>query len=212
MEIFTTASEDLVITRHGTGIGRYDQIKAKQKSLMLRTIGGELEWELQYTADYIISSTGLYFSYKLVPLHGQNLMRTVSYSFKLTIPQGYNKIDPPKNAQLVNETYRCRSERHGECFSGNKLGMTIRIRLAGGEVTGLTSSSRLYNKKEGSDLEIKCDDLVINAHQNVLSVHSDTLRTVLSSQRQCVADPCKHNLYRFTDLGPFVRIGICLLP
>ena len=79
-------------------------------------------------------------------------------------------------------------------FLGDKLGIVLKIRLEGGEVTGLTSSSRLYNSTELSDVEIKCDDRVISAHQNVLGVHSDTLRTVFSSLRQCCGSTCRLTL------------------
>ena len=181
MELFATASEELLICSNKDTA--YVESKAKQKKLSLRTKGAELEWELQYTAE---AKDDLFFSFKLVPLHGQNLMRTVSYSLELKIPLGYSKIDPPMSGQLVNKTYRCSSARRNVAsFSEHKLGIVIWIRLEGGEVTGSTSSSRLYNKKELADLEIKCGELVIKAHQNVLSVHSDTLRTVFSSPRQC---------------------------
>ena len=185
MEIFTTASEDLVLSRQPMGNNVASNVK--QKKLSLRTKGAELEWELQYTAEAVYDPKDvLFFSFKLVPLHGQNLMRTVSYSLELKIPLGYSKIDPPMSGQLVNKTYRCSSARRNVAsFSEHKLGIVIWIRLEGGEVTGSTSSSRLYNKKELADLEIKCGELVIKAHQNVLSVHSDTLRTVFSSPRQC---------------------------
>ena len=187
MELFATASEELLICSNKDTA--YVESKAKQKKLSLRTKGAELEWELQYTAEAVYDPKDvLFFSFKLVPLHGQNLMRTVSYSLELKIPLGYSKIDPrpPLSGQLVNKTYRCSSARRNVAsFSEHKLGIVIWIRLEGGEVTGSTSSSRLYNKKELADLEIKCGELVIKAHQNVLSVHSDTLRTVFSSPRQC---------------------------
>ena len=113
-------------------------------------------------------------------------MRTVSYSLDLPIPGRYYALSSSFSVPLdVNTKYHCgfKKRQDEKCFTGDKLGIAIKIQLVGGEVTGLTSSSRLYNTKELSDVEVKCGDWVISAHRNVLSVHSDTLRTVFSSPR-----------------------------
>jgi BTB/POZ domain len=177
MKISVTSSETVKVS--------FDR---DERVLRLRT--GELEWKLLCTTalNYRNRFRGgltrddvlcLDSTFKLVPLHGMNFLRTASFSLTLTIEGGRTNS---RGCLAVNKNHIFRIfPKSGEELGETLLTIGVDIILEMGEMTSVGNSNRLFNSSELSDVMLKCGDLRIPAHKHILSTHSETFRTVFNS-------------------------------
>ena len=163
--------------------------------VVLRIGDAELEWELHYSfvvyvtdnllsqrVDYKVYNPieDFHFTFKLVPLSGLNFLETNSYSLNLEWQEA-----SISGSLSINTVYRCVFK---QCLSYNRINFCLTVRLAAGETHCQTVArglpghniSRLYNSDNLSDVVVRCGDMKVKAHKNILAAHSDTLRTVFS--------------------------------
>jgi hypothetical protein len=170
MELMTNVIEKLKIENGG-----------KERKLNLRTSGDELEWEFLYTTElgerrsYGSYYNDLHCKFRLKPLRGMNFLKTSSYSLDLSVENG--EVKTPLLNLAMNEVIKCytRQQSDGKPLGG-EMTLIIQIMLEGGEVTSVSNTNRFFKSKELSDVEIRCGDLAIPAHRNVLTAQSETFR------------------------------------
>ena len=163
--------------------------------VVLRIGDAELEWELHYSfvvyvTDNLLSqrvdyhnfpNVDFHFTFKLVPLSGLNFLETNSYSLNLNLNQ--EALIP--GSLSINTVYRCVLNQR---LTFSRRNFCLTVRLAAGETHCQTVArglpghniSRLYNSDNLSDVVVRCGDMKVKAHKNILAAHSDTLRTVFS--------------------------------
>ena len=193
MEIVRTMKGTLEVTRLGRKARSLVDTGEPLSKVVLRIGDGELEWELHYSVvvyvtddllsqrdDYNSPNVDFHFTFKLVPLSGLNFLETNSYSLNLE----WQEASIPGSLS-INTVYRCVFHRH---LSFSRYNFCLTVRLAAGETHCQTVArglpghniSRLYNSDNLSDVVVRCGDMKVKAHKNILAAHSDTLRTVFS--------------------------------
>ena len=193
MEIVRTMKGTLGVTLLGRKARSLVDTGEPLSKVILRIGDGELEWELHYSVvvyvtddllsqrdDYNSPIVDFHFTFKLVPLSGLNFLETNSYSLNLE----WQEASIPGSLS-INTVYRCVFK---QCLSYNRINFCLTVRLAAGETHCQTVArglpghniSRLYNSDNLSDVVVRCGDMKVKAHKNILAAHSDTLRTVFS--------------------------------
>jgi hypothetical protein len=131
----------------------------KLKKLILRTEGDELAWEL--CCSYRQEGSHRHCKFLLIPIHGMDFCRTLSFKVTPTVVNGSAKATGSWKDVGQSSVFSFGQSR-SEIPFGEFLTATVEIQLKWGQVTCVGNSNRLYNSPELSDITLKCGDLVLS--------------------------------------------------
>ena len=187
MEIFCTLVGYMNISRRKQGVF-YFSINPPWKKLSLKTVGGDLEWELHnslfshedegdiYQQPRIEGKISIDLSFKLVQVSGMDFMKTIAYTlyvpFLLNEKVYGRRSEDDLSPLVVGTTYR-RKFRRGSEFRrryNTELKFSLRVQLQRSELSpgrelAAHSICRLYNNDDLADVELHCGSVVMKTHK-----------------------------------------------
>ena len=188
MEIFCTLVGDMNISRSRDGFTNWLSNPPREK-LCLKTIGGDLEWELhnavyanesmedfkQYDG-WIKGTVTIGLSFKLVQISGKDFMKTIAYTLDI-VPHPHNekvmgREEDDCSPLVVGTTYRRQFQRSSnpKQRSSTILKFSLRVQLQRSELSpgrelAAHSICRLYNNDDLADVELHCGSVVVKTHK-----------------------------------------------